>query len=186
MSDVTWLDKNGNRLSCDSRSYSKIYSEAARKIKAASCSKMADHDQEEKVDKLQNKDEEKKVDEIAERDDLIKVKERELVEKQRAAITSLSAEDKDELLESLRAELEELKKEKEERGSKNASLEFIASASTYVTANNLEKVCVDNSPVNKNRKLEGIFNPDYSVLKYIQTSNTDKSGDQLLLDMGSK
>jgi len=31
-----------------------------------------------------------------------------------------------------------------------------------------------------------VLNPDYSVLKYIPYSSTDKSGDSLLISMGSR
>ena len=179
--DITWLGQDGQRMSCARESYQKIYSEAVRKIKIAS-----DHDLEEKVDKLEDPPKEKKVDEIASgNEEIIKRKEKELEEKQRAAITSLSAQEKDDLLDELRAELDELKKDKEERESKSksASLEFVASGNTEIIRNgNLEKVGVE--PLS-NTYTTNVLNPNYSVLKYIPYSSVDKSGDTLLQSLGS-
>jgi len=136
------------------------------------------NEHEDKVDKLQDR-EKKVVDEIASADE-IKLKKIEEIKK---SLRGLSAEELDEELDKLRAEIDELKKDKEERESKSAS-EFIASGNTsimrndkleFVGAESLDSVYTTN-----------VLNPDYSVLKYIPYSSTDKSGDSLLISMGSR
>jgi len=163
MTDVTWLDSKGNSLSCNKSSYDKIYSEAARKIKAASCSKMADEEKE------------KTVDEIAEsNEDIIKEKERKLKQLE----SELEPKDLDEQLESLRAEIDE------ERESKSASMEFIGSAHTFIKSSKLELIGVESlEPTYRSNILDP--GHSYSALSYIPHISIDKSGDALFLELGS-
>jgi len=71
----------------------------------------ADHDKEERVDKLQNKEnKEKRVDDIASADE-IKLKK---IEAYKAEMKDLDDDELNELLESLRAEIDELKNPKKE------------------------------------------------------------------------
>ena len=116
-----------------------------------------DHDKEEKVDKLQNK--EKKVDEIAKADE-DKIKR---IEEIKRSLRGLSAEELDDELEKLKADLEELKKNQTE--DKDEDKQSISSS--------IEHVGYDNS------------NSKYSVLTYNVNSIESREGDSLLIKMGS-
>ena len=112
MTIITWMDCDGKSLSCDKKSYDKIYKQAAIQIISAN-----DHDIEQEVDKLQNK--EKKVDDIANSNEEEIKKQKEKDETKKANM-KLSKEELDEILESLRADLEELKNPKDKE-TKEAS-----------------------------------------------------------------
>ena len=158
MTIITWMDCDGKSLSCDKKSYDKIYKQAANQIISAN-----DHDIEQEVDKLQNK--EKKVDDIANSNEEEIKKQKEKDETKKANM-KLSKEELDEILESLRADLEELKnpKDKETKEASTIKSEFIG---------------VSNSDINTSRDSE------YSVLSLDQHDNSE-IGDSLLILMGSK
>ena len=118
-----------------------------------------DHDIEEKVEKIENK--EKKVDEIAKADE-DKIKRIEEIKK---SLRGLSAEELDEEIEKLKAELEDLKRNQTEdidddKQSKEASVEFIG---------------LDNYESK---------NSNYHVLSLDQHDNS-ASADRLLISLGS-
>lgn len=122
-----------------------------------------DHDIEEEVDKLQNK--EKKVDDIANSNEEEIKKQKEKDETKKANM-KLSKEELDEILESLRAEIEELKdpKDKETKEASTIKSEFIG---------------LSNSDINTSR------NSEYSVLTLGPYQDNSLSGDSLLIKLGS-
>jgi len=126
------------------------------------CRSARDHDNEEKVDKLQNK--EKTIDEVAANEDLIKQKEKELEKKERDALMSMSAEDREDLLDELREELKSLQAE-----AKDAK-------SNYAIANTSETIGVNNDNIRITKR---------HVLK-LNDNIESREGDELLKLMGSQ
>ena len=127
---------------------SEYYDVNCRDIKSAN-----DHDIEEKVDEIAKADEDK-----------IK-----RIEKIKKSLRGLSAEELDEEIEKLKAELEDLKKNQtedtdEDKQSKEASVEFIG---------------LSNSDINTSR------NSEYSVLTLGPYQDNSLSGDSLLIKLGS-
>jgi len=142
---VKWRDSKGKTHTVSEKSYTRNFH--------------ADHDLEEKVDKLQNK--EKKVDEIANsNEELIEQKEKELKDKENESIRSLTAEEKDEMITKLKAELEDLKDNlKRDKEEAKINKEFLGA---------------------NNHEAKGT----YSVIKF-DNNYINREGDELLLSLGS-
>ncbi|MCH8915631.1 MAG: hypothetical protein IIA82_07305 [Thaumarchaeota archaeon] len=131
----------------------------------------ADKHREEMVDKLQ--DEEKKIDEIANKDE---IKKKEEDNEDKKANMELSLEELDEILESLRAEIENLKnpdKEDDKQSKQAIEMVYVDNSRSTRSGSKLEHIGYDNS------------NSKYSVLVYKTPSSDSQDGDALLILMGS-
>ena len=140
-----------------------------------------------KVDDLQeNSNEEDK----EKKDESRKAKEREkLIQAYRAELEDMDKDEVDDLLESLRAKIHELRKKlnpetDEDKQSKEASLEFIGVDACHLVGKDGDNAINELQTLQIHRKKKLKHSQSYSVLTLDQGHNT-ASGDSLLQRMGS-
>ena len=160
------------------------------------CRDATEHeDKEKEIDRLQennNKEDKEKKEESK------KAKEHEkLVQAYRAELEDMDKDEVDDLLESLRAEIHELRKKlnnpetDEDKQSKEASLEYLAIEPQHNKINGDYFMTGVTSPNQSNSGdyiLTGVTSPNkanYSALTYDQNYQNRKSGDKLLMRLGS-
>lgn len=186
-SQTTWLDSNTIRT-CATESYNHIYKQAVKDIKSTNDDDF-DEDPERKKKSQEQKEKEQKVDDIAKAEEHDKEKR---IEAYRAEIKDLDDTELDELLESLRGQIEELKDQlkglpDEEKLSKSANLETLGTESYHSVGVDgdaaAESLVALQSQRHRKKKLK--HSQSYSVLTLDQNHNESKRGDELLMRLGS-
>ena len=137
----------------------------------------------------------KKVDELQENsneDELKKEEEKKKrLESYRAELEDMDRDELDELLESLRAEIHELRKKlnpspDEDKQSKEASLEFIAVDTYHSVINDGDNAIDKLQTLQRHRKKQSKHGVrPYNVLTFEPYESVTHSGDRLLMKMGS-
>jgi len=164
------------------------------------CRDATEHEERlERVNDLENKDKEKKEESRKSNEEELKKEEekKKRLESYRADLDDMDQDEIDALLKSLRAEIHELRKKlnnpetDEDKQSKEASLEYLAIEPQHNKINGDYFMTGVTSPNQSNSGdyiLTGVTSPNkanYSALTYDQNYQNRKSGDKLLMRLGS-